>query len=84
MDKQRCIAAAAETEEDRLLLTRLYDKLNHGAEREIFSCTAFLSPREQAMVKKLLPMCRWCFSAAATGRSAAWPATCRSICRRTI
>ena len=55
MDKQRCIAAAAETEEDRLLLTRLYDKLNHGAEREIFSCTAFLSPREQAMVKKLLP-----------------------------
>ena len=55
MDKQRCIAAAAETEEDRLLLARLYDKLNHGAEREIFSCTAFLSPREQAMVKKLLP-----------------------------
>ena len=49
MDKQRCIAAAAETEEDRLLLARLYDKLNHGAEREIFSCTAFLSPREQAM-----------------------------------
>ena len=47
MDKQRCIAAAAETEEDRLLLARLYDKLNHGAEREIFSCTAFLSPREQ-------------------------------------
>jgi len=55
MDKQRCIAAAAETEEDRLLLARLYDKLNHGAEREIFSYTAFLSPREQAMVKKLLP-----------------------------
>ena len=55
MDKQRCIAAAAETEEDRLLLARLYDKLNHGAEREIFSCTAFLSSREQAMVKKLLP-----------------------------
>ena len=25
MDKQRCIAAAAETEEDRLLLARLYE-----------------------------------------------------------
>ena len=38
MDKQRCISAAAETEEDRLLLARIYDKLTHGAERaQVFS-----------------------------------------------
>ena len=49
MDKQRSIAAAAETEEDRLLLARIYDKLTHAADREIFGCTGFLSPREQAM-----------------------------------
>ena len=55
MDKQRAIAAAAEPEEDRLLLARIYDKLMRGAEREIFTCTGFLSPREQAMVRRLLP-----------------------------
>ena len=55
MDKQRCISAAAETEEDRLLLARIYDKLTHGAERDFFACTGFLSPREQAMTRRMLP-----------------------------
>lgn len=55
MDKQRCIAAAAETDEDRLLLARIYDKLTRAAGREIFACTGFLSPREQAMTRRLLP-----------------------------
>lgn len=55
MDKQRSIAAAAETEEDRLLLARIYDKLTHAADREIFGCTGFLSPREQALTRRLLP-----------------------------
>lgn len=55
MDKQRSIAAAAETEEDRLLLARIYDRLTHAADREIFGCTGFLSPREQALTQRLLP-----------------------------
>lgn len=55
MDKQRAIAAAAETEEDRLLLARIYDKLTHGQDRNIFAATGFLSPREQAMTRRLLP-----------------------------
>lgn len=55
MDKQRSIAAAAETDEDRLLLARIYDKLTHAADREIFGCTGFLSPREQALTRRLLP-----------------------------
>ena len=55
MDKQRCIAAAAETEEDRLLLARIYDKLTRAAGREIFACTGFLSLREQVLTRRLLP-----------------------------
>lgn len=55
MDKQRAIAAAAETEEDRLLLARLYDRLTHAEERNIFGATGFLSPREQALTERLLP-----------------------------
>lgn len=41
MDKQRCISAAAETEEDRLLLARIYDKLTHGAERDFLPAQVF-------------------------------------------
>ena len=41
MDKQKSIAAAAETEEDRLLLARIYDRLTHGANRDIFAATGF-------------------------------------------
>lgn len=55
MDKQRCIAAAAETEEDHLLLAHIYDKLTRAAERDIFTCTGFLSPREQVLTRRLLP-----------------------------
>ncbi len=55
MDKQRAIAAAAETEEDRLLLARIYDRLTHAEERNIFAATGFLSPREQALTQRLLP-----------------------------
>lgn len=55
MDKQHRIAAAAETEEDRLLLARIYDRLERAAQREIFACTGFLSPREQALTRRLLP-----------------------------
>lgn len=54
MDKQRRITAAAETEEDHLLLARLYDKLVRAADRDIFGCTGFLSLREQAMLQRML------------------------------
>lgn len=54
MDKQRAIASVAETEEDQLLLARIYDKLTRGLERNIFVATGFLSPREQMMTRRLL------------------------------
>ena len=44
MDKQRCIAAAAETEEDRLLLARLYDKLNTGRSGRSSAARRFSRP----------------------------------------
>ncbi len=39
----------AETQDDRILLARLWDKIQAGIGRNILSHTAFLSPREQQM-----------------------------------
>lgn len=57
MERAKQIAAMAENEEERLRLVRVCDRLERAAEREQPAATAFLSPREQALVKKLLPNC---------------------------
>ncbi len=59
MDRNRQIAAMSETDEEKMLLIRVCDKLERGMDREVPTCTAFLTPREQALVQKLLPQC--CF-----------------------
>ena len=51
------IEKIAHTPEDRLLLAKLWDKIQTGMRRSITSNTAFLSPRE-------LEMCRYLFGAA--------------------
>ncbi len=43
----------AATAEDRLLLARLWDKINAGMRRNVPAFTAFLSPREQQMARYL-------------------------------
>ena len=55
MDRKNRIQAIAESEEERMLLVRVCDKLERGYEREIPVSTAFLTPREQALIKQLLP-----------------------------
>lgn len=55
MDRRNRIQAIAESEEERMLLIRVCDKLERGYEREIPVSTSFLTPREQALVKQLLP-----------------------------
>lgn len=57
MDRNRQLAAIAESDEERMLLVRVMDKLERGKEREIPVSTAFLTPREQALVKQLQPNC---------------------------
>ena len=43
----------ARTPEDRLLLAKVWDKINAGIRKNILSSTCFLSPREQEMAKYL-------------------------------
>ena len=59
MDKNRQIAAIAESEEERMLLVRVCDRIERAARRQTPAATAFLSQREQALVKVLLPDCRF-------------------------
>ncbi len=59
MDLNRRIATLAESDEERMLLVRVCDKLQRGYEREMPVSTAFLTPREQALVRQLLPHARF-------------------------
>ena len=52
------IEKIAHTAEDKLLLAKVWDKINAGMRRNILAATAFLSPRE-------LEMCRYLFGDAA-------------------
>ncbi len=47
------IAKIAQTPEDRLLLAKLWDKINAGIQRNIPANTPFLTPREQEMARYL-------------------------------
>ena len=58
MDRNRQIAAMAESEEERLLLVRVCDKLERAQQRELAAATCFLSPREQVLLRRLLPQVR--------------------------
>lgn len=42
------------TDEDRMLLAKVYDKISSGMRKNIPAATAFLSPREQEMARFLL------------------------------
>lgn len=55
MDRRNQIRAIADSEEERMLLVRVCDKLDRGYEREMPVSTAFLTPREQVLVKQILP-----------------------------
>lgn len=52
MDRKN-IEKIAQTTEDRLLLSKLWDKIDAGIRRNIPANTAFLSPREQEMARYL-------------------------------
>lgn len=54
MDKQSLISSIAQTQEDTLLLAKLYDKLSAGERRNIPAATAFLTGREQLLARQLI------------------------------
>ena len=53
MDRKN-IEKIAHTPEDRLLLAKVWDKINSGIRKNIPASTCFLSPREQEMCRYLL------------------------------
>ncbi len=56
MDKKN-IDKIAHTPEDRVLLAKLWDKINAGIQRSITVSTGFLSPREQELARFLFGDC---------------------------
>lgn len=59
MDRNRQIEAIAQTEEEKMLLLRVCDKLERAMQRDMPASTAFLSLHEQALAAQILPNC--CF-----------------------
>lgn len=55
MDKQQTIAKLAESDEDKILLARVYDRMTGAEQRCIPAATNFLTAREQVLVRRLLP-----------------------------
>lgn len=54
MEKEQRLERCARTEEDRRLLSRVYDKIDGAERKNIPGFTCFLSPRERALVERLL------------------------------
>ncbi len=73
MEKQDKIRFLAETEDDRILLARVYDKITAGERKGIPAFSAFLTPREQIMVRSLMDFLPICFLG---GREGAERAVC--------
>ena len=67
MDKQNCIAAVAQNEEDRILFARLYDRLVGAEQKNIPASTCFLSEREQVLTKRMLASVQLHFFGGADG-----------------
>lgn len=68
MDKRQRIEQLSESDDDKILLARAYDRLSGAEQKNIPAATCFLSQREQALVQKLLsgmPLHRFGGSAAA-------------------
>ena len=54
MDKSSLLDKIAQTEEDRILLARVFDKITAGERKNIPAFTCFLTKREQLLVAQML------------------------------
>ena len=54
MDKQKCIAKVAQSEDDHILFARIYDRLAGAEQKNIPAFTQFLSPRELILTSRML------------------------------
>lgn len=72
MDRKKQIAALAESDAERQTLIRACERMERAREHEQPSATAFLSPREQALMKTLLPWCLFWGGAEGAERAVAY------------
>ena len=56
MDRKKQIAALTDDEGERLLLAQACERLTRAEQRGIPAATVFLTPREQALLRQLLPL----------------------------
>lgn len=61
MDKQKCIAKVAQSDEDQILFARIFDRIVGAEQKNIPAVTQFLSPREQVLTKTMLSPMELCF-----------------------
>ena len=59
MDRKKQIAALTDDEGERLLLAQACERLTRAEQRGIPAATVFLTPREQALLRQLMPQCRF-------------------------
>ena len=76
MEKRQAIERLAESDADRILLARIYDRIQGAVRRNIPAATCFLTQREQALARQLLPDVELVFFG---GRREAERAVCCSL-----
>lgn len=72
MDRNRQISALSETEDEKLLLIHVCEKLERGMDREVPVSSSFLTLREQALLRQVLPQCRFFGGTDGTDRNVAY------------
>lgn len=72
MERKKQISAMCETEEEKMLLIRVCDKLERAMDRELAASSCFLTPRQQAFLGKILPNCDFFGGTKGTERNMAY------------
>ncbi|MFI3313287.1 MAG: YlmH/Sll1252 family protein [Eubacteriales bacterium] len=53
-DKKRLIEGLSQSDEDKILLARVYDRVHSGIQKSVATASCFLAPRERALAEQLL------------------------------
>ena len=72
MDRRKQIIAISQSEDEKMLLIRVCDKIERAMERNMAVSTCFLTPREQALIRQILPQCSFFGGTADTERNVAY------------
>ncbi|MEI3347251.1 MAG: hypothetical protein V8R55_02200 [Dysosmobacter sp.] len=87
MDKGALLDRLGATGEDRMLLAKVWDRMQQARSRNIPAATDFLSPQQQVLTRELLRLAgaaetEYVFWEDTRRRNAAWRCSCRIGWRR--